>query len=122
MVEPVHEALVIERIGSVTLGLHAHRSYLDRAGRPRTLDSLQRHSRIGLDRETPEILSMRRRVQGFETAHFALRTDSDIAQLMAIRAGFGIGICQVTLARRNPNLERVLPGLPSQARRMASDA
>jgi DNA-binding transcriptional LysR family regulator len=28
---------------------------------------------------------------------------------MAIRAGVGIGICQVALARRDPDLERVLP-------------
>jgi DNA-binding transcriptional LysR family regulator len=109
MVEPAHEALVVKRIGTVTLGLHAHRSYLERAGRPRTLDALQKHSLIGFDRETPEIRSMRQRVREFEGIHFALRTDSDIAQLMAIRAGFGIGICQMALARRDPNLERVLP-------------
>jgi len=29
---------------------------------------------------------------------------------MAIRAGFGIGICQAALARRHPELVRVLPG------------
>ena len=111
MVEPAHEALVIKRIGTVALGLHAHRSYLDRAGRPRTLQSLQNHTLIGFDRETPEIRSMRERIQELGAVHFAFRTDSDIAQLMAIRAGFGIGICHVALARRDPNLERVLPGV-----------
>jgi DNA-binding transcriptional LysR family regulator len=54
---------------------------------------------------------MRQRIQGLEAAlHFAFRTDSDIARLMAIRAGFGIGFCQAALARRDPNLEHVLPG------------
>jgi DNA-binding transcriptional LysR family regulator len=111
MVEPAHEALVIKRIGTVTIGLYAHRRYLDRVGRPRTLDALQKHSLIGFDRETPEIRSMRQRIAGLEVAvHFAFRTDSDIAQLMAIRAGFGIGFCQAALARRDPNLERVLAG------------
>jgi DNA-binding transcriptional LysR family regulator len=110
MVEPAHEALVVRRIGAVTVGIYAHRGYLDRAGRPRTIDSLKGHSLIGFDRETPEIRSMRERVQGFEAVHFAFRSDSDIAQLMAIRAGFGIGLCQVALACRDPNLERVLPG------------
>jgi DNA-binding transcriptional LysR family regulator len=111
MVEPAHEALVIKRIGTVALGLHAHRSYLDRAGRPRTLQSLQNHTLIGFDRETPEIRSMRERIQELGAVHFAFRTDSDIAQLMAIRAGIGIGICQVALARRDLNFERVLPGV-----------
>jgi DNA-binding transcriptional LysR family regulator len=48
-------------------------------------------------------------MQGLEAVHFAFRTDSDLAQLMAIRAGFGIGICQAALARRDRNLERELP-------------
>jgi DNA-binding transcriptional LysR family regulator len=110
MVEPAQEALVIKQIGAVTVGLYAHRRYLDRAGRPRTVDDLQKHSLIGFDRETPEMRSMIRRVQGLKTAHFAFRTDSHIAQLMAIRAGFGIGICQAAVARRDPDLECVLPG------------
>ncbi len=111
MVEPIHEALVVKRVGSVTVGLHAHRRYLERAGVPRSLDSLHKHSVIGFDRETPAIRSMRRRVPGFERIRFAFRTDSDVAQLMAIRAGIGIGFCQVPLARRDPNLKRVLAGL-----------
>ena len=41
--------------------------------------------------------------------HIALRTDSDVAQLALIRAGAGIGVCQVPLAQRAPALVRVLP-------------
>ncbi len=111
MVEPAHEAVVTKRVGAVTLGLYAHRRYLDRAGRPRTLDELQKHTLIGPDRETPEMRSMRTRLlRGFDTVHFAFRTDSDIAHLMAIRAGCGIGICQAALVRCEPDIERVLPG------------
>ena len=40
---------------------------------------------------------------------FTLRTDSDLAQLALIRSGAGIGICQVVLAKRDPQLVRVLP-------------
>ena len=108
MVEPAQEALVIRRLGSITLGLHAHRRYLERAGVPRSLKDLHGYSMIGFDRETPAIRSMLQRVPGFERVRFALRTDSDIALLQAIRAGFGIGICQVALARRDPDLKRVL--------------
>jgi DNA-binding transcriptional LysR family regulator len=114
MVEPVHEALVVKRIGRVTVGLHAHRDYLARAGTPRTLEALQKHSVIGFDRETPAIRAIRARLPGLEAVHFALRTDSDIAHLMAIKAGFGIGLCQTALARQNPNLVRVLPSVGLQ--------
>ena len=41
--------------------------------------------------------------------NIALRCDSDLAQLALIRAGAGIGACQVALARRDPVLERLLP-------------
>ena len=114
MVEPVHEALVVKRIGRVTVGLHAHRDYLARAGTPRTLEALQKHSVIGFDREAPAIRAIRARLPGLEAVHFALRTDSDIAHLMAIKAGFGIGLCQTVLARQDPNLVRVLPSVGLQ--------
>jgi DNA-binding transcriptional LysR family regulator len=51
---------------------------------------------------------MLKRVSGFERMNFALKADSDLAQLAAIRAGFGIGVCQVPLAARDRDLVRVL--------------
>ena len=47
--------------------------------------------------------------RGSDDPDFALRADSDLAQLAFIRAGFGIGMCQVPLAARDPSLVRVLP-------------
>jgi len=44
-----------------------------------------------------------------EIADFAFRSDSDIAQLAAIRAGLGVGVCQVPLGRRIPQLVHLLP-------------
>ncbi|WP_119679410.1 LysR family transcriptional regulator [Indioceanicola profundi] len=109
MVEPVQQALVVRRIGDIPLGLHAHPAYLARRGTPRTLEELEHHSLIGFDRETPAIRNVLRRMPWLERTRFALRTDSDLAQLAAIRAGFGIGVCQVPLARREPRLVRLLP-------------
>lgn len=109
MVEPSQEALVVKRLGTITLGLHAHRRYLARRGTPKRFEDLATHSVIGFDRETPAIRSMLKRAPKFDVSRFALRTDSDLAQLAAIRAGFGIGICQVALARRDRDLVRVLP-------------
>jgi DNA-binding transcriptional LysR family regulator len=37
-----------------------------------------------------------------------LRSDSDLAQLAAVRAGYGVGACQIGIARRDPALVRVL--------------
>lgn len=110
MVEPGQKALVVKRIGTIKVGLHAHRRYLERHGTPRALDELTSHALIGFDRETAVVRSMQRRLPMLRRGLFRLRTDSDLAQLAAIRAGYGIGACQLALARRDRNLVRVLPG------------
>lgn len=108
MVEPVQEALVSRRVGSIPLGLHAHRAYLEQRGVPASMDDLARHDLIGFDTETPALRGFLKRFPAIRRDGFALRTDSDVAQLASIRAGFGIGICQVPLAARSPDLVRVL--------------
>ena len=45
---------------------------------------------------------------GWRRDAFAVRADSDLAQLALIRAGAGIGVCQIALARRDAELVRVL--------------
>ena len=107
MVEPAQEALVVKKLGTVSLGLHAHKDYLARTCAPTGFSDLAEHSLIGFDRETPAIRGMRSRVPGADALRFSFRADSDIAQLRAIKAGFGIGICQVGLAKQNPDLVRL---------------
>jgi DNA-binding transcriptional LysR family regulator len=109
MLQPAQEALVARRIGAIELGLHAHRDYLARRGTPATLAELASHALIGYDHESAFIRSMKHHLGDLTRSQFALRSDSDLAQLAAVRAGFGIGICQAGVARRDPALVRVLP-------------
>jgi DNA-binding transcriptional LysR family regulator len=109
MVRPSQEALIARRVGDIELGLHAHRDYLERCGTPSTWEELKSHTIIGFDTETSFIRSARSKLGAFSRDNFALRTDSDVAQLAAIRAGYGIGFCQVRIAERNPSLVRLLP-------------
>ena len=108
MVEPVQETLVAQRLPPIALGLHAHHGYLERNGTPTSIGDLARHDLIGFDRGTPAVRAIVGRFPVLDRPAFALRTDSDLAQLAAIRAGFGIGICQVPVARRDPALVRIL--------------
>jgi len=109
MVRPTQSALVAKKIGAVTIGLHAHPRYLAAHGKPAHVADLQRHTVIGFDTETPSIRSLPSLGLSLTREMFDFRTDSDLAQLAAIRAGVGIGGCQVPLARRQPELVRVLP-------------
>jgi len=109
MVRPTQQQLVARRIGAIELGMHARRDYLDRRGMPACMEDLRGHSLIGFDSETPFIRSFLPYLKGLQRSDFSLRSDSDLAQLAMIRAGAGIGFCQVGLARRDPALVRVLP-------------
>ncbi len=108
MVEPSQEALVAKRLRPISVGLHAHRSYLERRGAPASMADLAGHDLIGFDRETAAIRGLVERFPKFDRSAFALRIDSDLGQLAALRAGFGIGMCQAPVARRDPDLVPVL--------------
>lgn len=110
MTAPKQAALVARRVGSVALGLHAHRDYLAAHAAPKALADLAQHALIGFDTETPFLRTTRKTLLPAWTREaFSLRSDSDLAQLALIRAGCGIGVCQVALARRDRALVRVLP-------------
>ena len=109
MTPPRQEQLVARKVGTIALGLHAAPDYLARRGLPATLDALAGHTLIGYDRPSAFVRTAAKAVPALTGMAFALRTDSDIAQLALIRAGAGIGICQVPLAARAPALVRVLP-------------
>jgi DNA-binding transcriptional LysR family regulator len=109
MAEPAQDALMVRRIGNIPLGLYAHRRYIERHGLPESMDELASHRMIGYDRPSAYIRTMAKRFSMFEPARLVFKADSNLAQLAAIRAGLGLGICQVGLAAFNPDLVRVLP-------------
>lgn len=109
MTPPRQELLTARRVGVVLLGLFAHQRYLARHGTPKTVANLTAHALIGFDRETPFLRAASKGLPGLKRDSFSIRTDSDVAQLALIRAGCGIGVCHVALARLNTDLVRVLP-------------
>lgn len=109
MVPPVQEALVARRIGTIPLGLHARADYLAVRGMPASLADTGAHSLIGPARDSPILRDLNARGLLPEVADFAFRSDSDVAQLAAVRAGVGIGVCQIPLGKRDPALVHLLP-------------
>lgn len=110
MTEPRQDQLLARHVGSIELGLHAHRDYLARHGEPASLADLQqgRHTLIGFDQVSAFIRRVGKALPGFEREAFSLRSDSDLAQLALLRAGAGIGVCQLGIGRRESALQRVL--------------
>jgi DNA-binding transcriptional LysR family regulator len=109
MVRPTQDGLVAKKIGDVPLRLYGHRRYLDRFGMPDSLDALTRQHLIGFDRDDFSARSVAAGTLPISRDLFSVRCDNDLAQLAAIEAGLGIGVMQVALAKRNPELVAVMP-------------
>ncbi|MCF4167194.1 LysR family transcriptional regulator [Zavarzinia compransoris] len=110
MVRPSQGALVAKFIGEVGLGFYATRDYLNFAGTPTSLAEIAEQGVIGPDRDMAALrgLAGAADLSGFR---FVLRVDSQVAQMAAIRAGIGIGVCQHALAAEDPDLVPLLPDL-----------
>jgi hypothetical protein len=52
MIEPIQDALIAKRVGTVAIGLLAYRGYLAWKGIPEDSDGLHGHNLIGFDLET----------------------------------------------------------------------
>lgn len=90
---------------SYALALQSTAAALERAAA--SLAELAHHTLIGFDQATPFVREAGKALPVWKREAFALRTDSDLAQLALIRAGCGIGVCQAGIARRD-GLVRVL--------------
>jgi DNA-binding transcriptional LysR family regulator len=111
MHRPTQNALMARRVGAIEVGLYAHRSYLAIHGNPASLEDLASHTLIGFDRENAFIRGFLDQFPVFARMGLAFRADSELAQLAVMRAGFGIGVCQSTVAARDSALIRVLPSV-----------
>lgn len=113
MVAPDQDALIAKHIGNIDLGFHAMADYLAHAGWLGRECEIGWHELgqldlIGFDTASADVRAMVDRMPEIN-AHFALRVDSNIAQLAMMRAGFGIVLCQLGLARRTPGCVRLMP-------------
>lgn len=108
LTKPQQQSLLARRVGRVKLGLHAHRRYLDVRGLPHRIEELRHHTLIGFDAPPPFVRNLKLPIP-LSRDVFRFRTDSDIGQLAAIRAGIGIGVCLRGIALRDPDLVAVLP-------------
>jgi DNA-binding transcriptional LysR family regulator len=109
MVRPTQTGLLARRLGETVIGLYAHRRFLAGRSVPLSMEDLAGLRLIGFDRDPVPARAFEQAGINLRREMFSLRTDSDLAQLAAVRAGYGIGGCQVGIARRNPALVRVLP-------------
>lgn len=105
---PNESSVVTRKVGDLHVGLYATPELLAEQGVPDSIVQLKDFPLIGPDRNLAEIELLQQ--QGFDCAseRTLIRTDDHLAQLAALRAGLGIGVCSSQLAQRY-GLVRVLP-------------
>ncbi len=111
MLRPTQGTLITRHIADWPLGLYAHRDLLAAQGGPPTLATLARYRWVGMDQSTQMLDGFRAAGHAVDRRFFAFRCDSQPVNLAMVRAGVGIGVVLVPLARRLPALVPVLPML-----------
>jgi DNA-binding transcriptional LysR family regulator len=112
MTRPAQDGLLARKIGTIPLGLFARDTWIACHGAPASLPTLiAAGGLIGYDRDPSMIRALGQFGVPAKPADFGFRSDSDLAQLAAVRAGLGVGIVQMPLAARDPQLRHVLPGI-----------
>ena len=110
LVRPAQVDLVAKRVGRVPFGLFATRQWIGTHPADMTMDGLLRGGYlIGYDRSRTFLDALAASGVRAERRDFGFRSDNTLAQLAALRAGLGVGVCQLPLAARDPTLDRVLP-------------
>ena len=107
MYRPQQLDMVALRLGKIELGLWGASSYLDRAGRPTTLDEAMSLDFVGYDRNEEIIRGFRE--AGFPVTRdfFGVRCDNQTVYWELVRAGCGLGFGSIQAGMRDPLLERI---------------
>ena len=111
MVPPDQAGLVAKRIGKITIGVYAHRDYLQRAGTPQAPADLMQHALLGNDRNEDIIRGFGALGYSMAREQFTFRTDDLMAYWQSVRSGVGVGFVADYLARTDPGVVRLLPML-----------
>ncbi len=117
MFEPTQQELISTRLPDVALGFFAHSDYLDKFGRPKSLDDFAQHRIVGFDLSTMLIDFARQLGVKYKRERFQVRSDAIMVQNECVKNGVGIAVMQLRLAQEIDGLEQVhigvdLPPLP----------
>ena len=111
MVLPDQLTVVAKKLGTVSVGVYAHKKYLARCGVPEQPEDLLKHTMIGYDAEDVMIRGFAQFGQVITKESFAFRSDDLFVQHQALLAGVGIAFVADYSARHNSELIKLLPML-----------
>ena len=111
-VRPEQPDLIARALPDSEARLYAAPAYLDRAGRPKTVEDLARLNLVGFQDPTRLLELLTSFGVQLTPAHFGTRSDSGLVFWEMVRQGLGAGVMSSTVARMTGGVEVVLPALP----------
>lgn len=108
MVQPDQGTLIAKKLGSVSVGVYAHKNYLARFGTPQAPDDLLNHTLIGYDTDDVMIRGFANYGQSLGKEAFAIRSDDLIVQWQALCAACGIGFVADYMGQSQADLVKIL--------------
>ena len=116
MYRPTQLDVVTRHLCDLPMALYAAKSYLDRRGRPTSLQALKRFDIVGMDRSDLHLQMMAFLGLTLKREDFSVRCDDQVVYWNLVRAGCGIGAAQCVIGDADPLVERLplldLPALP----------
>ncbi len=114
MYRPTQLDVITKHVCDLKSGLYASKDYINRRGKPETVEEMLTHDFIGFDRSEMIIKEMQNMGIDVDREFFPLRTDSQVLYWELVRAGCGIGAAQRVIGDNDPMVERLFPiELPS---------
>lgn len=106
--------LIRRHLMYIELKLYAHRAYLERHGRPKTLEDLANHKLMGFPDDAPKPIEnvnwlLEAGMPAGQQRHAVLKVNSYYSLLMAAQNGMGIASLPNYLAQPHRELEVVMP-------------
>jgi len=113
MYRPTQLDVVAKHLGDLPLGVFGSVDYLNRMGRPDTIeDMMNGHDLVGYDADEQILRGMRQMGLDARRDWFHIRCDNNVVYWELLRAGCGLGFSQIYVAMDDPQVEQVLPDLP----------
>ncbi len=112
-VRPEQPELIARHIGDLKAHLYASRSYLDRVGRPKTPRDIAEHDFVGIPDSGGVLATLQNLGIPLTDSNVVITSDSGVVISACLKAGFGMSLLPAALCDRDPELEKVLPELPT---------
>lgn len=118
LVRPKEPALAARRMGELPFGIFASESYLERAGRPRTLSAAAAHPFIGYYAAFDHLPQVRWLHRAVRPIRYALRASTLTSQVLACGEGLGLALLPVFSALRDRRLHQLFGGQAGPTREL----